>query len=33
VGDAEMDKKIADEFERRTLENAKFLDMKRKKQL
>lgn len=33
VGDAEMDKKIADEFERRTLENARFLDMKRRKQM
>lgn len=31
VGDAELDKKIAAEAERRTLENAKFLDQKKKK--
>jgi len=31
VGDAELDKKIAAEAERRTKENAKFLDQKMKK--
>lgn len=33
VGDAELDKKIADEAEKRKLENAKFLDLKMKKKL
>ena len=33
VGDAELDKKIADEAEKRKPENAKFLDLKMKKKL